>query len=146
MAGLVLFAMVTIPPGARRGRALAADFMRAGAVRSGLEYKRDALLGYERALKTDPFFNEAVLRSKLRYRRPGEVELRTSGEPPSVTAAAGLRVPDFVPSRLPAASGRDQMSNWALLLTSALLLATAFLLFDSPAAPALKHISLQNPV
>ncbi len=140
--GLLFFAFVTIPPGARRSRALSADLERARSLRDGLAVKRDALLQCERALKSDAFFNEAMLRDKMKYRKSGEVEVRTAGDPAPLFAFAGIRVPDFVPSPPAAKSLRAHIADWSLLIASALLVATAFLFFDRPASRPLRRLSL----
>ncbi|MHC4711754.1 MAG: hypothetical protein ACYTAN_00605 [Planctomycetota bacterium] len=140
--GLLFFAFVTIPPGARRCRALGADLDRAQSLRDGLILKRDALLQCERALKSDPFFNEAMLRDKMKYRKSGEVEVRTAAEPAPLFAVAGLRVPDFMPSPPTAKTLRAHIADWSLLFSSALLVATAFLFFDKPASRPLRRLSL----
>ncbi len=130
--GLLLFAFVTIPPGARRSRALRADLDRARAIHAGLEYTRDAYEQCERALMTDPFFIEAVMRAKMRYRKPGEIEIVTGAASTSFVPVSVPDVPDFVPSPPPARTSRKRVAGWALLVASALLLAAAFLFFDRP--------------
>lgn len=146
-AGLVLFAIVTIPPGMRRNRALGKDLRRANAIHGGLLYKQRAFSQCERALKTDPFFCEAVLRAKMKYTRPGESVMHTGAHTRSLTPVDVPRVPDFVPSRTARVGLRAQIANWALLLTSALLLTGAFVFFDrSGGAPVGRRSALTAQV
>lgn len=133
VAGLALFASVTIPPGARRSSALRRDLDRAMAIHAGYQYKHTVLKQWERGLKTDPFFNEALLRAKMRYRKPGEIEVQVATRQASIIPAAMPRIPDFIPSPPLAASFRAQLMSWSILVMSALLLAAAFLFFDGPA-------------
>ena len=145
-AGLVLFAMVTTPPGARRSRALRADSERAASIRAGLEYKYDAFQQSERALKTDPFFNEAIMRAKMKYRKPGETEVKTGVSHASFMSMGVPAIPAFIPSRPKAPSHRQRIVSWALLVTSALLLAVAFLFFDRPALDRYGRLIPPTPV
>jgi hypothetical protein len=141
-AGLVLFAVVTVPPGASRNRALARDLQRASAIHAGLSYKQRAYTQYERALKTDPFFCEAVLRARMKYTRPGENVIPMAAQGDAFTPVDVPKVPDFVPSRPSPPPLRAQIANWAVLLTSALLLAAAFIFFDRPAAIFHRRVKL----
>ena len=134
--GLLLFAIVTIPPGARRSRALKRDLDRANAITAALQDRENRYQQHERALKTDPFYNEAVMRSKMHYRKPGEMEVAAGSGTTSVATIEGPRIPDFVPTPPAATSFSAQVTNWALLVMSALLLAVAFLFFDRPVSPA----------
>lgn len=128
--GLLLFGIVTIPPGARRSRALSVELRRATAVHTRLQSKEKAFVQYERALKTDPFLNEAALRGKMKYRKPGEKVIQTGAAvfAPVLTREVG----EYIPSRPAMPSLRRQIANWALLLASALLIAAAFIFFDGP--------------
>jgi len=132
VAGLLLFALVTIPPGARRSRALGRDLQRAERIGTSLAHKRQILSEYERALKTDPFFNEAVLREKMKYRKPGEGVIEMNRDDGIFSASLG-EVPPFRPSARPPRSLRRHVLNWSLLLASGLLVGAAFLYFDVPA-------------
>jgi len=144
--GMVLFAMVTIPPGARRSRALRADLERARAVCGALRQKREAYLQCERALKTDPFFNEAVMRAKMKYRKPGEVEIKTGAARASFVPVRIADIPEFSPAPPPAAGPRERVVSWALLVACALLLAIAFLFFDRPALDRYGKLIPPGPV
>ncbi len=141
-AGLLVFAVVTIPPGIGRSTVLEDNLLRARALRDGLALKEQALFQYERSLKSDPFFNEAMLRGKMKYRRSGETEVRTEGEAAPLFAVATMQVPDFAPVGHRSSTLEADVANWALLVASALLLASAFLFFDRPALPRLRHITL----
>ena len=145
-AGLVLFAMVTIPPGARYSRALRADLDRARRIHAALEYKEDAFRQFERALKTDPFFNEAVMRAKMKYRKPGEVDVPTGRASAAFVPAGIPAIADFVPSRPQPPSLRQRITSWAFLVTAALLLAMAFLFFDRPPVDRYGRLIPPSPV
>ena len=132
-AGLVLFAIVTIPPGARRSSATSRDLIRATAIHAAHQYKHTVLEQCERGLMTDPFFNEAVLRAKMKYRKPGEIEVSVTPRQASIVPAAAPRIPDFIPSPPLVESFRAQLMSCSILVMSALLLAVAFLFFDGPA-------------
>jgi len=133
VAGLLLFALVTIPPGARRAGALRQDLARAQAVAVQLEKVNETLGRRERALESDPFYNELVLRSKMKYTKPGEKEIQTT--PPGKTVALVDTPPirPYLPSSIPDPGVAERITNWALLATSALLVAAAFIFFDQPA-------------
>jgi len=132
VAGLLLFALVSIPPGARRSNALRQDAERARQIVAQLDEVNETLSHRERALQTDPFFNEVVLRAKMKYARPGEKEIQTTIAGGTVALVDTPAVGSFIPSPTPAAGIAAQVTNWALLVASGLLVATAFILFDQP--------------
>ncbi|MCD6404520.1 MAG: hypothetical protein J7M19_01690 [Planctomycetes bacterium] len=134
VAGLLLFAIVTIPPGARRASALKGDLQRARAIHARVKSREAAFLQCERALKSDPFFNEAVLRAKMKYTKPGEEVVGPAVRMSSVIPVALPAIAQFRPSRPSSPDTRQQVASWAMLLASALSLAAAFLLFDRPPA------------
>lgn len=129
--GLLLFAIVTIPEGARRSRALAQDLERARRITAGLESTNEMLTQRERALRGDPFFTEAVLRTKLKYTRPGEQEIRT-GLPAGAALVETPIVASFVPGGAEEKKLPTRVADWALFAASVLLVAGAFILFDHP--------------
>ncbi len=137
VAGLLLFAIVTIPPGARYARTLKGDLQRARAIEAKAKSCQAAFLQCERALKGDPFFNEAVLRAKMKYTKPGEEVVGPPVRMSSVIPVALPATTEFRPSRTSLPNTRQQVAAWAMLLASALSLAAAFLFFDQP--PATPH-------
>jgi len=133
-AGLLLFALVTIPPGARHARALRQDTERARRIVAQLERTNETLVQRERALQSDAFFNELVMRTKMKYTRPGEQEIQTTVPGRTVGLVDAPIVEDFIPTQAPAPGPAAQVTNWALLAASAILVASAFILFDRPSS------------
>ncbi len=136
VAGLLLFGMVTIPPGARKARALRQDLEKAQAVCAQLEKLNETLSQRERALQSDPFYNEVVLRSKMKYTKPGEKEIQTTPPGQSVALVDTPPIKPYTPSRLPESELTERITSWALLVTSAVLVAAAFIFFDQPGRPS----------
>jgi len=132
VAGLVFFAIVTVPPGARRARSLRQDAERAQRAVTELERTHETLSLRERALQSDPFYNELVLRTGMKYTRPGEKEIQTTLPGSSAAVAADAPVDPFVPSPAAGPGMAAQVTNWALLAASAVMVAAAFILFDRP--------------
>lgn len=136
--GLLLFAMVTIPPGARHARALRQDLMRARAAMNELQGVRQVLSQRERALQSDPFYNEAVLRAKMKHTKPGEKEVNMAqpGRWPGLIETPETK--PYAPTGNRATPIARSVTSWALLSASFLLMASAFIFFDRPSSPAPK--------
>lgn len=132
-AGLTLFALVTIVPGARQSRALRADVARAKAVTRQLEEANRTLEAREAALAGDPFYNEALLRDKMKYTKPGEKEIEMAPTRDRHFFTETPATATFVPSRMDTAGFGDRVASMSLLAASALLIAAAFVFFDKPA-------------
>jgi cell division protein FtsB len=131
-AGLLLFAIVTLPPGAARASAMGRDVENTRRIVAQLEQANDVLSQRERALQSDPFYEEMVLRSKMKYTRPGEKEIQTTLPGRTIAMVEAPAVDVFVPSPAPAAGLAAQVINWALLAASTIMVAAAFILFDQP--------------
>jgi hypothetical protein len=139
VAGLLLFSIVTIPPGARRARALRSDVDQAQRIVGQLEQVNETLTLRERALQSDPFYNELVLRSRMKYTKPGEKEVQTTVPGSRIALADTPQVDNFTPSPAAEPGLAAQVTNWALLAASAMMVAAAFILFDRPATPQRAH-------
>jgi hypothetical protein len=133
-AGLLLFAIVTIPPGAREAGHLKANLLRAREASRQLTITDNILRDREKALQNDPFYAEAALRANMKYTKPGEKEISVP-QTQDRSLLVGIPKPEeYVPDRMRATGVVSRMTSWSLLAASALLVATAFIFFDRPAS------------
>ena len=128
-AGLALFLLVTVTPGARHSWALRGDLARATAVKGRLDATVNMLEARERALAGDPFYNEAVLREKMKYTRPGEKEVQMPRKASLVTVPG---TKDFVPPKREEPCIAANVTSWTLLAAAGVLVLAAFIFFDRP--------------
>jgi hypothetical protein len=133
-AGLLLFAIVTIPPGARETGHLKANLLRAQEANRQLAVTEQILRDREKALVSDPWYNEAVLREKMKYARPGEKQVDVPSTQDRSLLVGIPKPQEYVPDRTRPAGAISRVMSWSLLAASALLVATAFIFFDRPAS------------
>jgi len=131
-AGLLLFAVVTIPPGAREAAFARENLVRVQTVSQELATTEGILRDRERSLQTDPFANEAVLRSRMKYTKPGEREVPVEQTQDRRLLVESPKPATYVPLPMQPAGVAGRVTNWALLAASALLVAGAFIFFDRP--------------